>query len=37
VSRSGFITQISAAGVTALAQRVSTAVTTADLDQPSQP
>ena len=37
VSRSGFITQISAAGVTALAQRVSTAVTTADLDRPSQP
>jgi hypothetical protein len=37
VSRSGFITQISAAGVTALAQRVSTDVTTADLDRPSQP
>jgi hypothetical protein len=36
VSRSGFITQISAAGVTALAQSVSTDVTTADLDPPSQ-
>ena len=36
VSRSGFITQISAAGVTALAQNVSTDVTTAELDPPSQ-
>ncbi len=36
VSRSGFITQISAAGVTALAQSVSTEVTAADLDPPSQ-
>jgi hypothetical protein len=36
VSRSGFITQISAAGVTALAQSVSTTVTPADLDPPSQ-
>jgi hypothetical protein len=36
VSRSGFITQISAAGVTALAQSVSTDVTAADLDPPSQ-
>jgi hypothetical protein len=37
VSRSGFITEISAAGVRALAQRVSTDVTPADLDRPSQP
>ncbi len=36
VSRSGFITQISAAGVTALADTVSTEVTAADLDPPSQ-
>jgi len=36
VSRSGFITQISAAGVTALAQTVSNEVTTAELDRPSQ-
>jgi hypothetical protein len=36
VSRSGFITQISAAGVTALAQSVATDVTAADLDPPSQ-
>jgi hypothetical protein len=36
VSRSGFITQISAAGVTALAQNVSTDVTAAELDPPSQ-
>ncbi len=36
VSRSGFITQISAAGVTALAQSVTTTVTPADLDPPSQ-
>jgi hypothetical protein len=36
VSRSGFITQISAAGVTVLAQNVSTEVTPAELDPPSQ-
>lgn len=36
VSRSGFITQISAAGVTALAQNVTTDVTPAELDPPSQ-
>lgn len=36
VSRSGFITQISAAGVTALAQSVTTDVTSAELDPPSQ-
>ena len=35
VSRSGFITQISAAGVTVLADSVSTDVTSADLDPPS--
>jgi hypothetical protein len=36
VSRSGFITQISAAGVTVLAQTVTTDVTPADLGPPSQ-
>ena len=37
VSRSGFMTEISTAGVSALAQRVTTDVTTADLDPPQQP
>ena len=36
VSRSGFMTEISTAGVSALAQRVTTDVTTADLDPPQQ-
>ncbi len=34
VSRSGFMTEISTAGVSALAERVTTDVTSADLDQP---
>jgi hypothetical protein len=37
VSRSGFLTEISTAGVSAVAQRVTTDVTTADLDPPQQP
>jgi hypothetical protein len=36
VSRSGFMTEISTAGVSALAQRVTTDVSAADLDQPPQ-
>lgn len=36
VTRSGFLTQVSAAGVTALATSVSTDVTPADLDPPPQ-